>query len=182
MSYIKITIKGIAAELVLGNYLPSDKTIFSNWEEFFHYNDVMHVSQLIADHISEIEILKNKKLLYKGKVPANQFVSEKSFMPNMTEQGVYLRTECIENAVYSASFEIENFDISKLQFFTQDYELIFKTAKEFVTQVRYDGVKQELNWESGTPVGNVCLLCGFQNGYLVPLYDAVTKKYADLKR
>ena len=53
MSKIQITIKGIAAELVVGNYLPSDKTIFNNWDEFYNYNDVLHVSQLLSEHISE---------------------------------------------------------------------------------------------------------------------------------
>jgi len=178
MSKIQITIKGIAAELVIGNYLPSDKTIFTNWEDFYHYNDVLHHSQLIADHISEIEILIDDKQIYKGKIPAAQFIAEKSFMPNMVENAVYLRTECVENAVYSIETEIEDFSISKLKFLTQDYELIFKTAKEFVTQVQYNGKQLDLVWKSASPVGNVCLLCGFQNGFLVPLYDAVSKKYA----
>jgi hypothetical protein len=96
----------------------------------------------------------------------------------MVENAVYLRTECVENAVYSIETEIENFSISKLKFLTQDYELIFKTAKEFVTQAQYDGKQLDLVWNSSTPVGNVCLLCGFQNGFLVPLYDSVSKKYA----
>ncbi len=178
MSKIRITIKGIAAELVLGNYLPSDKTIFENWEEFFHYNSVLHVTQLIADYISEIEILKDEVQLYKGKIPANQFVREKSFLPNMIPNGIYLRTECVENAVYSIETEIENFDLTKLKFSTQDYELLFKTANDFVSEMLYDNNKLDLTWVSAVPVGSICLLCGYQNGLLVPIYDAVTKKYA----
>jgi hypothetical protein len=138
----------------------------------------MHHSQFIADHISEIEILIDDKQIYKGKIPAAQFISEKSYMPNLVEEAVYLRTECIENAVHCIDAEIENFDISKLKFLTQDYELIFKIGKEFVTQVQYDGKQIELQWQSGIPVGNICLLCGFQSGHLVPIYDAVSKKYA----
>ncbi len=178
MSKIRITIKGIAAELVLGNYLPSDKTIFENWEEFFHYNNVLHVTQLIADYISEIEIVKDEKQLYKGKIPASQFDREKSFLPNMVTNAIYLRTECVENAVYSVETEIENFDIAKLKFRTQDYELLFKSAKDFVTEMMYDNNKLDLTWISAVPVGNICLVCGYQNGFLVPIYDAVTKKYS----
>lgn len=178
MSKVQITIKGVAAELVIGNYLPSDKTIFTNWEEFYHYNDVLHTSQLIADYISEIEIIVDEKIQHNGKIPAIQFKKEKSFLPNMTQNGVYLRTECIENAVYTIETEIENFDISKLTFSTQDYEHIFKTGKEFVSKVQYNNQLLEINWVSGEPVGNICLLCGFRNGFLVPMYDAITKKYA----
>ena len=178
MSKIKITIKGVAAELVLGSYLPSDKTIYTNWEDFYKYNDVLHASQLVADYISDIEILEDEKLIYKGKIPAKQFVKEKSFLPNMTENGVYLRTECVENATYEIETEIVGFDISKLTFSTQDYELLFKTATDFVTHVMYDNTPLELTWLKGKPVGNICLLCGFRNGFLVPLYDAITKKYS----
>ncbi len=178
MSKIKIIIKGIAAELALGSYLPSDKTIYNNWEDFYKYNDVLHSSQLIADYISEIEIHEGDKLIYKGKIPAKHFIQEKSFLPNMIENGVYLRTECVENATYETETEIDVFDISKLTFSTQDYELIFKSAKDFVTSVLYDNKPLELIWVKGEPVGNICLLCGFRNGFLVPLYDAITKKYS----
>lgn len=179
MSQVKITLKGVAAELVIGNYLPSDKTIFTNWEDFYHYNDILHTSQLIADHISEIEIVVDDTILYKAKIPAVQFRKEKSYLPNLIQDGVYLRTECIENAVYTVETEIENFDISKLTFSTQDYEQIFKTGNEFVTKVLYDSQSYELNWHSGVSVGNICLLCGFRNGFFVPMYDAISKKYAN---
>lgn len=178
MNKIQITIKGIGAELVLGNYLPADKTIFNNWEEFFHYNDVLHTSQLIADHITEIEIIVDGNVMHKGKIPARQFVKTKSFMPNMVENSVYLRTECIENATYKIEAEIENFNINNLQFLTQDYELIFKSAKEFISTIKYNDVDLQSNWVHGEPIGNICLLCGYQNGFLIPLYDAVTKKYS----
>ena len=42
MSHITIQLSGIAAELVLGNYMPTDPTIMKNWEEFYHYNDLIH--------------------------------------------------------------------------------------------------------------------------------------------
>lgn len=178
MSKIQITIKGVAAELVLGNYLPVDKTIFNNWEEFYHYNDILHTSQLVADYISEIEISIDEKSHFKGKIPAKQFVKDKSFLPNMTEGGVYLRTECIENAVYAVETEIEDFNLNNLSFVTQDYEMLFKSAKDFVSSIKYDNKQLDISWISGKPVGNICLLCGFQNGFLVPMYDAITKKYS----
>lgn len=179
MSKIKITIKGVAAELVLGSYLPSDKTIFGNWEEFYNYNNILHVSQLIADHISEITILVDDKQIFSGKAPAEAFKREKSFLPAMVENNVYLRTECIENAVYSLETELESFSIHKLSFKTQDYDLIFKTGKSFITGLYYDDKPLPLNWEKGEPVGSICLLCGYQNGYLLPIYDAIKKVYAN---
>ena len=171
--------KGVAAELVLGSYLPSDKNIFNNWEEFYHYNDILHSSQLIADYISDIEIVINDKTQYKGKIPAKQFTKEKSILPKMTEGGIYLRTECIENATYKIEFETENFDLNKLIFSTQDYESLFKSATDFVSAVNYDQKPLELEWISGEPVGNICLLCGYERGFLIPMYDAITKKYAN---
>lgn len=179
MSKIKINIQGVAAELSLGNYTPIDKTIFDNWEDFYKYNDVLHESQLVADHITEIEIWIDEKLHFKGKIPAKQFIAAKSFMPKMTEDSLYLRTECVENASYSVETEIDNFDMNKLTFTTQDYELIFKAAKEFVSSISYDNKKLELEWLKGEPLGNICLLCGYQNGYLLPIYDAIKKAYAN---
>lgn len=179
MSKIQITIKGIAAELVVGNYLPSDKTIFNYWEEFYNYNDVLHVSQLLSEHISEITVTVDGITLFTGKIPAEAFKKEKSFMPAMIENNVYLRTECVENAVFTSETEIDSFSIQKLRFQTQDYDLIFKTAKSFVTGVYYDDTKLDLTWTKGEPIGNICLLCGFQNGYLLPIYDAIKKVYAN---
>ncbi len=74
MSKINIIIKGTAAELVLGTYRPSDKTIYSNWEEFYHYNDVLHATQLMADYISEIEISVDGTSVFKGQIPATRFI------------------------------------------------------------------------------------------------------------
>ena len=56
MSKINIQLTGIAAELVLGNYMPKDSTIFNDWMEFYHFNDIIHETQLLTDYISEIEI------------------------------------------------------------------------------------------------------------------------------
>lgn len=179
MNKIKINIQGVAAELSLGNYAPIDKTIFNNWEDFYKYNDLVHVSQLIADHITEIEVIIDDKTHFKGKIPAKQFIKEKSFLPQMKEQSLYLRTECIENASYSIEFEAADFDLNKLTFSTQDYDLIFKSAGEFVSSIAYDNKTLEQNWVKAEPIGNICLLCGYQNGYLLPIYDAVKKTYAN---
>jgi len=32
-----------------------------------------------------------------------------------------------------------------------------------------------LEWISAHPVGDICLLCRFDNGFLVPVYDAINK-------
>lgn len=174
---LKITIKGVAAELVLGSYMPSDKTIFNNWEEFYNYNNVLHATQLIADHINEITITLDGKQVFSGKAPAEAFKKEKSFLPAMQQNGVYLRTECVENAVFSIETEVESFNIHKLTFSTQDYDLIFKTGKSFVTSLYYDGRMLKPEWQKAEPIGNICLLCGFKDGYLLPVYDAIKKTY-----
>lgn len=179
MSKIKINIQGVAAELSLGNYTPIDKTIFNNWEDFYKYNDILHVSQFIADHISEIEIIIDGKIHYKGTVPARQFIKDKSTLPLMKENNLYLRTECVENATFSIETEIDDFDFNKLVFITQDHDLIFKSASEFVTSIVYDNKVLEMEWVKGEPIGNICLLCGYQNGFLLPIYDAVKKVYAN---
>lgn len=176
---LKITIKGVAAELVLGSYLPSDKTIFNNWEEFYNYNNLLHTTQLIAEHINEITIYVDDKQVFSGKAPAEAFKKEKSFLPAMRQNDVYLRTECVENAVFNIETDVDDFDIHKLSFNTQDYDLIFKTGKAFVTSLNYDGRTLKPEWQSAEPVGNICLLCGFQDGYLLPIYDAIKKKYAN---
>lgn len=173
---IKIELKGIAAELVLGNYMPKDRTIYENWEEFFHYNDLIHESQLLADYVNEVTIWKDDEQVFHGRIPASKFRPQKSFCPAMEQGSLYLRTECAENAVYSCEFEAEEFDIDKLFFETQDYDSLFRVGKSFITNVFYDGESKPLTWVSATPVGNICLLCSFEKGYLVPLYDAVNKK------
>lgn len=175
MSKIKIALSGVAAELVLGNYMPSDKTIMNNWEDFYHYGDLIHVSQLMPDYISEIIISNDDQEVFRGKIPANYFRAQNSFIPVMLERALYLRTECAEEANYVCEFEVENFDKSKLIFETQDYDFLFKTSKSFLSRLLYDEKALELVWQSGKPIGNLCLLCRFENGYLVPLFDAINK-------
>jgi len=175
MSKIKIRITGIGAELTLGNYMPRDATIFNDWQEFFHFDDLIHETQLLAEHVAEIEIRQDDVVVFTGKIPDTKFQSQKSYSPVLVPQALYLRTECAEQAVYQCEFEMDDFDKNKLFFETQDYDLLFKVGKSFVTQVIYDHQPFPLEWVSGKPVGNICLLCRFQDGYLVPVYDAVKK-------
>ncbi len=175
MSKIHIQLTGVGAELVLGNYMPKDTTIFHNWEEFFHYNDLIHGSYLLAKHIAEIEIKQDDVPVFKGQIPVSQFKTQKSASPVFVDKGLYLRTECAENAVYTCEFETENFDKKNLQFEMQDFDLLFKVGKSFVTKILYNNSVLELEWASAKPIGNICLLCRFENNYLVPIYDAVKK-------
>lgn len=175
MSIIKITLSGVAAELVLGNYMPTDSTIMNNWEDFYHYDDLVHVSQLLPDYISEIVIEQDHVEVFKGKVPAANFVEQKSYCPVMVERAIYLRTECVEDAVYECEFEVEEFDKQKLIFETQDYDLLFKTGKSFLANVLYNEMSLNLEWKKAKPIGNICVLCRFEGGFLVPIYDAVNK-------
>ena len=172
---IKLEIKGVSAELVLGNYMPKDPTIYEDWQEFFRYDDLIHESQLLSDYVNEITIWKNEAQIFKGKIPASQFKAAKSFSPAMEQNSLYLRAECAENAVYSAEFDVGDFDLNKLYFETQDYDSLFKVGKSFVTNILYKDKKIELEWKSAVSIGNICLLCKFENGYLTPLYDAVNK-------
>jgi len=150
MSDIKIQLTGVAAELVLGNYMPKDATIFSNWEEFFHFNDLIHVSQLLMEHISEIEIKQDDAVIFTGKIPSTHIVAQKSTSPVLANKALYLRTECAEQAVYSCEFETDGFDKTKLCFETQDYDLLFKVGKSFLAKVTYDGKSLPLEWVSET--------------------------------
>lgn len=175
MSTIQITLKCVAAELTLGSYMPKDATIFNNWEDFYHFNDQIHVSQLLAGHISEIEIRQDGKVLFTGKIPVGQFKIQKSFSPVLKEKALYLRTECAEQAVYQCEFEAEQFDKMKLFFETQDYDLLFKVGNSFISKIIYEDKVLHLEWVSAKPVGNICLLCRAENGFLVPVYDAVGK-------
>ncbi len=175
MERIEIEIKGVSAELVLGSYMPDDPTIYNEWQEFFRYDDLIHESQLLSDYVSEITIRKDGEQVFTGHIPSGKFKPRKSFMPAMEQGALYLRTECVENAEYRCEFETESFDLNKLFFDTQDYDLLFKVGKSFVTNPVYDNKPLELTWVSGKPVGNLCLLCRFDNGYLVPVYDAVNK-------
>lgn len=177
MSVIKIEIKGVAAELILGNYMPGDPTIYNDWEEFYHYNDLIHESQLLSDYITEVTIKKDEELIYQKKnTPFFRMEKQKSFCPAMEQDRIYLRTECVENAVFVSEFETENFDVLKLVFETQDYDCLFKVTNSFVSSLLYDGEKHDLVWEKGEPVGNICLLCKFDKGYMIPIYDAIKKE------
>lgn len=175
MSNIKIQLTGVAAELALGSYMPKDAAIFNNWEDFYHYNDLIHVSQLLPEHISEIEISQDEIVIYKGKIPSTSMQAEKSYSPVLEHRALYLRTECAEQAVYKCEFEVDGFDKKNLVFETQDYDSLFKVGNSFVTKLKYEGKELSLEWISGKPIGNICLLCRFDNGYLVPVYDAVKK-------
>ena len=125
MSHITIQLSGIAAELVLGNYMPTDPTIMKNWEEFYHYNDLIHTSQLLMQYINNIEVKVDDKTLYSGKIPASSIHAQKSFCPVIVDRALYLRTECAEEAVYKCEFDTENFDLQLLTFETQDYDFLF---------------------------------------------------------
>jgi hypothetical protein len=175
MSKITIKLSGVGAELVLGDYMPKDATIYNNWEEFYHFNNLIHESQLMMVHIAEMEITQDDSLIYKGRVPATQMKEQKSTGPAMEHHGLYLRTECAEQSVYQIQLETEQFDIRKLTFETQDYDLLFKVGRSFLAKVTYEEKALEIVWISGKPVGNICLLCRYENGYLVPVYDAVKK-------
>jgi len=175
MSNITIQFTGVAAELVLGNYMPKDATIFSNWEEFFHYNNMIHVSQLLTEHISEMEIKQDDIVVFSGQLSPAHIFPQKSTAPALQQRALYLRTECAEQAIYSCTFEAENFDKTKLRFETQDYDLLFKVGNSFLSKVIYNDNELPLEWVSAKPLGNICVLCRFENGYLVPVYDAITK-------
>jgi hypothetical protein len=175
MSRITIQFTGVAAELVLGSYMPKDATIFNNWEDFFHYNDIIHVSELLVEHISKVEIKQDDAVIFTGLIPSTQIRQQKSESPVLVEKALYLRTECAERAVYKCEFETEDFDKRKLFFETQDYDMLFKMGSSYLTKVLYEDKELPLEWVSGKPVGNICLLCRFENGFLVPVYDAVKK-------
>lgn len=175
MSKIKIQISGVGVELVLGNYMPKDTTIFNDWQEFYHFNDLIHKTQLLAEHVSKIIISQDEKIVFEGKIPVIKFLPQKSFSPVLVQQALYLRTECAEQAVYEREFEIDNFDKNKLFFETQDYDLLFKVGKSFITNILYDKQPFPLEWMSAHPIGDICLLCRFESGYLIPVYDAVKR-------
>jgi len=175
MNHLTIQLTGVGAELVLGNYMPDDLTIFNDWQEFFHYNDLIHESQLLSEHISEILITRDDEILFQGRIPFPQIQAQKSFFLVLVQQALYLRTECVENAVYRCELDVEEFDISKLVFETQDYDMLFKVGKSFLSRLLYDGNELPLEWVSATPVGSICLLCRSENGCLVPVYDAIKR-------
>ena len=173
---IEIEIKGIAAEITLGNYMPTDATIFENWEDFFHFNDMIHASQLLMEHVAQLQIKENGVEVFTGKIPSAHVFAQKSFSPVMQNRSLYLRTECVEDAIFQCQFEVENFDKKKLRFETQEYDALFKVGHSFLANIKYEDVDLELSWISAKPIGNICVLCRYENGYLVPIYDAVNKK------
>jgi len=175
MSTINIKLSGVGAELVLGNYMPKDATIFNDWLEFYHFNDLIHETQLLADYVSEIVIKQDDQIVFQGKIPGTKFIPQKSFSPVLVQQALYLRTECAERAEYECTFVTGNFDKNKLFFETQDYDLLFKVGKSFITGLLYDQQPFQLEWVRAHPVGDLCLLCRCENGFLVPVYDAVKK-------
>ncbi len=175
MQKIKIAITGVAAELVLGNYMPTDATIMNEWSEFYHYNDVMHDSQLIMSHLREVTITCDDVIDFQNVIPDTQVVRQKTIMPALIDGGLYLKTECVEEAQYLCEFEANEFDIEKVVFQTQDYDHFFKVGTDFLVNIRYDTQIIKPEWVSGKPVGNLCLLCRFENGYLIPIYDAIAK-------
>jgi len=172
---IQIQLKGVAAELTLGNYKQNDTRIFENWEDFYHYNDLIHQSQLMIEHVSEITIKQDDELIFTGKIPEAHIFAQKSSSPTMKNQSLYLRTECVEEAIYQCEFEAVDFNKMKLRFETQDYDAFFKVGHSFLANVMYDTEVLKLEWKSAKPIGNICVLCRFENGTLVPIYDAVSK-------
>lgn len=175
MDKIKIEMKGVGVELVLGSYMPTDSTILKNWEEFFHYNDLIHESCLLADYVKECVIWKNDTIIYQNVLGNDMFQTQKSILPVMRQDELYLRTECAENAEYVVRFETEKFDIQLLTFMTQDFYGLFSTGKSFVVEVKYDNKRVKPEWQSATPIGNICVLCRYDNGFLIPEYDAINK-------
>lgn len=178
MALVEVTMKGVAAELVLGSYLPSDKTIFANWEDFYNYNNLLHETQLVSEYIEFLTVKVNGVQVYTGKVPANLLCVEKSFTPVLLPNTMYLRTECVERAEFVAKFDADDFNIQGLKFHVQEYDGLFKTASAFLSSISYESKQLELVWSKAQPIGNLCVLCGFSDGYLFPVYDAVNKKYA----
>ncbi len=175
MGVVKIQLKGVGVELALGEYPKIDTKIFEEWTEFFNYNNLVHNSHLLQDHLSEVIITEDEIQIYKGKLTECTKSVQKSFEPSFEESHLYLRTECVEQAVYQCEFTTEDFDISKLVIETQDYDHLFKTGKSFIANLLYQNKVLELEWLSADSIGNICLLCKFENGYLIPIYDAITK-------
>src|ERR1035437_1453273 len=175
MSKIRIQLTGVGAELVIGNYMPKDSTIFNDWQEFYRYNDIIHEAQLLADQVSEIDIRQDDEVVFKGLIPEVKFRQQKSFAPVMFPMGLYLRSECAEMSIYLCEFEVDNFDRNKLYLETQDYNRLFKVGHSFITNLLYDNQTYTLEWISGKRIGEICLLCRYDSGNLIPLYDAIKK-------
>lgn len=176
MNKIRIEIDGVAAEIVLGNYMPTDTTIMNNWEDFYRYNDLIHKTLLLKDYISTFRVFINEQEIETVAQRKIKYEHAKTIVPFMVQDALYLRTECVEDAHFVCEFETEEeFDLSHLTANIQDYDSLFKVGNAFVEELQYKGSKINLEWQGGKPLGNICLLCGYQNGYLVPMYDAIKK-------
>lgn len=176
MTKVRIEIKGVAAEIVLGNYMPTDTTIINNWEDFYNYNDVIHQTLLLKEHLTEFRIFINDQESKQQVQRQLKYVNAKTVIPYMEQEALYLRTECVENASFICEFETtSDFDLNKLNAVVQDYDALFKVSSHFIEALTYEGKQLELQWQSGKPIGNICLLCTYKNGYLVPIYDAIKK-------
>lgn len=176
MNKIRIEIEGVAAEIVLGNYMPEDRTIINNWEDFYKFNDIIHQSLLLKDYISSFSIRVNGEKIEQMAQRKLRYTNAKSVVPFMHHDALYLRTECVENATFVCEFECSSdFDIDLLGATVQDYDAIFKVSSSFIETLTYDGKVLDLQWQTGKALGNICLLCSYQNGFLVPIYDAVKK-------
>ena len=175
MSKINIQLTGIGAELVLGRYMPNDNTIFNDWRDFFHYNDLIHEAELISEHVSELLILQDEEVIFKGIIPETKFLPQKSFSPKFYPLAIYLKTECAEYAVYQYEFETDNFDPDKLFFEIQDYDSIFQLGRSYIANMLYDKQKLQLEWASGKRIGEACFICRRNEGNLEPIYDAIKK-------
>jgi hypothetical protein len=175
MSKIKIILEGVSAELVVGTYSISDTTIFNDWTEFYNYNDIFHSSLLLSSYIKTIKVICDEMLVFQGPIPYNLIHTQQTIFFSLRQGEDYLRTECIEEANFKCEFETESFNMQLLKFEIQDFGSIFKADKSFLSNISYQGVPQLTHWESAKPIGNICLLCRFNSGYMVPIYDAITK-------
>ncbi len=177
MNKIRIEIEGVAAEIVLGNYMPADTTIMNNWEDFYRYNDLIHKTLLLKDYISAFRVIVNEQEIEQLGQRKIKYEHSKTVVPVMQQDALYLRTECVEDAHFVCEFETaEEFDLTQLVASIQDFDAMFKVGNAFIEELQYKGAKLNLEWQGGKPLGNICLLCGYNNGYLVPIYDAIKKE------
>ena len=68
--------------------------------------------------------------------------------------------------------------IGLMTWFDSPRDFLFKVGNAFLDKIFYNGLPLQAEWQSGKPAGNICLLCRCENGYLVPLFDAINKKEA----
>ena len=53
--------------------------------------------------------------------------------------------------------------------------MLFKVGKSFQAKLLYENENVAIEWMSAKSICNICMLCQFENGLLVPVYDAVNK-------